>query len=254
MSAPGAKGTVVAYAPLQPPIAGCDTNCLAQVQGPVFNANATNLVSGLSLANGGGFTQYQTPGPCTRAPGLGPAAATYTCTGTLPSAITSISKPLPTTKPPLAANQAGTAVPPSGLCTTGYTYFTPGEYTQEIDFSPHRTYFFESGVYVFDGNNPGFGPFDNLSNPPAANDLYVIGGKPSPGDVATFVGPDAGSAGSPCWSTIKANNRGMERRIRHRRRVDHGEEHLARRAHGQPRALHARRRGALGRGAGTLRT
>jgi hypothetical protein len=193
ISATGLSGEVLAYAPTQGN--ACSGNCLAKIMGPVYNADLLNLPSGLQLANGA-FTQYSAAGCAAPANLIIGAPFGYNCTATpVPATVAALSKPLPTAKPGAPLSQTGTALGASGSCP-GYTYFTPGTYTSQINFQPHTTYFFESGVYNFEGN---LGALDNLSSPPSANDLYIIGGKPSPGDVPTY------AQNSPCWAAIQAN-------------------------------------------------
>jgi len=201
VTAVGLTSTVVAYAPTSPPLV-CDatTNppCLASILGgPVFNANGINLASGLDIGNGN-FTQLNA-GSCGSQPNNLVVAAGYSygCSTTLPSAIANLSEPLPTAKPAAPAlGQSGTLVSVSGdpNCSS-YRVFSPGTYTSSVSVAKNTTNFFQSGVYVFEG---GWGHPDNGNTPP--NNLYIIGGKPSPGDVVTI------AQNSPCWNALTSGS------------------------------------------------
>jgi hypothetical protein len=196
VTAVGNTSEVLRYAPTS--ANGCNPQCLAQIMGgPVFNANGLNLASGLQIGNGN-FTQMSTPScpsPVTTPSNLViPTGFSYNCTTTVPSSILNLSEPLPTAKP--AAAPAPTTVPVSGVTgCPSYNVYYPGTYTSKISFTKGTTNFFESGVYNFEG---GWSPLDNGNTLP--DTLYVIGGKPSPGDVVTI------ASGSPCWSTIQASS------------------------------------------------
>ena len=200
VTAVGASSNVVRYAPTA--AATCSpVACLAQIMGgPVFNANGVNLASGLQIGNGN-FTQLNTsgcPSPVTTPGNLVIASGfSYGCTTTVPSSITSLSVPLPTAKPGAPAlGQSGTLVSVSGdpNCSS-YRVFSPGTYTSSVSLNQNTTNFFQSGVYNFEG---GWGHLDNGNNPP--NNLYLIGGKPSPGDVVTI------ASSSPCWNALTSGS------------------------------------------------
>jgi len=196
VSAVGLNSTIVRYAPTTGLTCNTTTPCLAQIMGgPVFNANDLNAASGLQIGNGN-FTQLNS-GSCGSTPANLVLATgfSYGCTTSVPSSILNISEPLPTAKPGAPAlGQSGTLVSVSGdpNCSS-YRVFSPGTYTSSVSVSAHTTNFFESGVYNFEG---GWGHLDNGNTLP--DDLYVIGGKPSPGDVVTI------ASSSPCWNAIQS--------------------------------------------------
>ena len=199
VSAVGATSEALEYSPITPWTCNSTTPCMAQIMGgPVFNANGLNLAAGLQIANGN-FTQVNTPtcpSPVTQPSNLVIAAGgTYGCTTTVPASITNLSVALPTAKPGAPAlGQTGTLVSVSGdpSCSS-YRVFSPGTYTSSISLAKNTTNFFESGVYNFEG---GWGHLDNGNTPP--DNLYVIGGKPSPGDAVTI------ASNSPCWNAIQS--------------------------------------------------
>jgi hypothetical protein len=198
VTAVGATSEVLRYAPTTASTCSTATPCLAQIMGgPVLNASGLNLASGLAIGNGN-FTQYNT-GTCGSTP-TNLVLATgfnYGCTTTIPSSIANLTEPLPTAKPGAPAlGQTGLSVSVSGdpSCSS-YRVWSPGTYTSKITLAKGTTNFFESGVYNFEG---GWSPLDNGNTPP--DTLYVIGGKPSPGDVVTI------ASSSPCWNALTSGS------------------------------------------------
>lgn len=225
LDAVGGGGTILTYAPTQNAL-DCSTpptKCLAAILGgPVFNGNALNLPSTLSVG-GGDFIQYDNPPavPCKPIPQnlIMSNGFQYNCVSSpaIPKAITDLTnpntldtKPLPSSVPPNALHNPSNPLPagcsalpclepasPAEPTCPGYYVYTPGTYSATAGFpnitlKKNFTYFFESGVYNFQNGWP------HLDNGATGTDnLYIIGGRPSPGDVVTL------AKNSPCWKSVQ---------------------------------------------------
>ncbi|HZU78664.1 MAG TPA: hypothetical protein VE991_02005 [Acidimicrobiales bacterium] len=180
------KGNALVYTPLT-----TTGTVKAKISGgPVFNAQGAVFTSPVQVV-GNTFTQQVTGAQQTCVGTTPPSGLTadagYCTTPAIPAALTTLDRPFPT-QYPSAGGIAYSGTPVSGC---NLVVYKPGAYTSGISFSKNTTYFFESGLYYMGG---GFGAFDNGST--GTDNLYVIGGEPSQGDVPFLF------QNSPCYNYL----------------------------------------------------
>jgi hypothetical protein len=199
-------GTFLVYSPIA---TGSIPSAKAKISGgPVFNAQGTNLVNGLEIDND--YTQElktcSTPTEVakylTTANLRVDSPYQKSCATVVPTSLKSLTEAFPgyttsghgnyvaTGPPPPSKNGPSATITTVGGSCKDLVVYTPGTYSSHIGFSNTTTYYFNSGVYYFTG---GFGAFTAGALP---DNLYVIGGMPSPGDQDTI------AKSSPCWTYI----------------------------------------------------